>query len=239
MATPTVTRWPNGVSDAAVGAPLANYAGLNPTRYHRWFDDFDAWTAANWVVTETDSGATETIANADGGILLFQNTAADNDLVSAQWAGGNGATAETFKWESTKDMVIGARFKVSNATQSDVLIGLAITDTSPLASLPSDGLFFYKADDAATLVAQLRKNGTATSVSVGTMSDDTYVEVFLVYNSSVGSWQTFLNGNLVATTTTLTNVVDDEELAVTIALQNGNAAARLLSVDWLLVAKSR
>lgn len=239
MATPTVSRWPNGICDSTQDAPLGNYAGLNPARYHLWFDDFDGYTAAEWVVTETQAGATQAATSADGGVLALVNTAADDDLNSIQWAGGAGAVVETFKYESGKDMVISARFKVSDATQSDLLIGLAITDTSPLATLPTDGLFFYKADGAATLTAQLRKNGTATSLAVGTMANDTYVEVALVFNSSLGRWQTFLNGVLVASTTTLTNVVDDEEIAVTISVQNGEAAAKTLSVDWLMVAKAR
>jgi hypothetical protein len=235
-----VTRFPNGVVDASESSPFANYAGMVPNRYHVWFDDFDGYIAAEWVVTETQAGATQAAASADGGVLVLTNSAADNDLNSLQWAGSGGATVvESFKYQSTKDMVIAARFKLDEVLQSDLLVGLAITDTSPLATLPSDGLFFYKNDGAAALTAELRKDSTSTSLAVGNMVADTYVEVAMVYNAAALQWKVFLNGSPVASTTTLTNVVDDEELTLTISLQNGEAVAKVLSIDYLFVAKAR
>lgn len=238
MATPTVTRLPNGLSTDVDSGPFADFAEPRWNRYHVWFDDFDNYTAASWVVTETLAGATQGVTSGDGGILALVNSAADDDLNSIQWAGGAGAVTPSFTFDSTKDMFIATRFKVDDATQSDVLIGLAIADTTPIASLPANGIFFLKSDDAASLIVSLRASGTSTSLTVGTLSNDTYVDVAFVYNSTLGRWQVFLNNALVATTTTLTNA-PSAALAPTITLQNGSAAARTLSVDWLFVAKQR
>lgn len=225
------TNFINGVTNVAESTSLGSYIAPDPTAVHQWFDDFDSYTAANWTVTETDSGATQAITDGDGGILLITNTAADNDLVGMQLA------KETFRLAPGKETWIKARFKVSDATQSDVLIGLYITDTSPVASKPSDGFFFQKLDGSTSMTFEIGKNSTYTSKTVGTIVSDTYAVVAAYYNGS-DKVEVFYNNVRVGSAAT-TNLCDDEDLAVSIALQNGDANARTLSVDYLLVAKKR
>src|SRR5262249_5851515 len=98
----TVTRYPGGITNSKVGSLLQDLKMPDPAFYHSIFDDFDKYTAADWVVTETDSGATEALAAGDGGLLLLQNTAANADLVSLQYAGGSGAVRPTFLFEANK-----------------------------------------------------------------------------------------------------------------------------------------
>jgi hypothetical protein len=240
MTTPV--RYPNGINDHASGnAGMGRfYPQPDPTRYVRWFDDFHGYTSGDWVVTETQAGATQAAAAAGhGGILSLVNTSTDNDVNSLQWAGGSGATVESFKFTATKKFWIRARFKVSNATESDVIIGLAITDTSPLQSLPSDYIAFYKADGATTLVAAAAKNSTASTITMGSMVDDTYVTAEMYFDGK-STLTAMLDGVPVGTDiTSTTNIVDDEELAVTIAVQAGDANARTLSVDFLEILFER
>lgn len=63
--------------------------GDNPD-YVRYYNDFlfaGDYSASDWVVTETDSGATEAIAADElNGALLITNTAADNDIAQLQSA---------------------------------------------------------------------------------------------------------------------------------------------------------
>lgn len=226
------THFLAGVTNVGDADQLAALRTVDPSQYHMWWDDFDTFTAANWTVTETNSGATEAITPGDGGLLLITNTAADDDLVSMQGQ-------EVFRWASTKDLLMKVRFMVSDATQSDLLVGAAITDTSPLASLPSDGIFFYKADGSTSLVAHIRKDGTSTTLSLGAMANATMAEAALVYNAQTATWSAYFNGVRTASTTTSTNAPNDEDIAVTISLQNGEAAAKTMTVDYLMIAKQR
>lgn len=219
-----------GVTNVAETVTLGSYIAPDPTAAHVWFDDFDAYVAGNWTVTETDAGATQAITDADGGVLALTNSAADNDLNQIQWA------KETFRLAANKKLWMKARFKVSDATQSDLLVGLYITDTSPVASKPSDGVFFQKLDGSTSLTLQVGKNSTYSSATVATMANDTYVVVGLYYDGT--AFQVFANDVRVGSVAA-TNLVDDEDLAVAIAVQNGDANARTLSIDYLMIAKER
>jgi hypothetical protein len=208
---------------AELGQPAA-------TIFHTYFEDFDYYTAGDWTVTETDAGATQALTDGDGGLLLITNTAADNDLVSLQKKG------ESFRFASGKALFFEARFKVSDATQSDVVIGLQITDTTPLDV--TDGVFFIKADGAATVNFLVEKNNTATTASaMATMANDTYIRLGFYYDGS-SAVQYFVNGTYTGSSVT-TNLPDDEDMTVTIAIQNGEAVAKTMTVDYIYVAKER
>jgi hypothetical protein len=226
----TTTRFPNGITNVGEQSLFAELGQPAATIFHTYFEDFDYYTAGDWTVTETDAGATQALTDGDGGLLLITNTAADNDLVSLQKKG------ESFRFESGKALFFEARFKVSDATQSDVVIGLQITDTTPLDV--SDGVFFIKADGAATVNFLVEKNNTATTASsIATMADDTYIRLGFYYDGS-SAVQYFVNGTYTGSSVT-TNLPDDEDMTVTIAIQNGEAVAKTMTVDYVYVAKER
>jgi len=208
---------------AQLGQPAA-------TQFHTYFEDFDYYAAADWTVTETDAAATQALTDGDGGLLLITNTAADNDLVSLQKKG------ESFRFEAGKALFFEARFKVSDATQSDVVIGLQITDTTPLDV--TDGVFFIKADGAATVDFRVEKNNTATTASaMATMANDTFIRLGFYYDG-ISAVQYFVNGAIAGSSVT-TNLPDDEDMTITIAIQNGEAVAKTMTVDYVYVAKER
>ena len=226
----TTTRFPNGVTNVGEQSLFGQLGQPAATNFHTYFEDFDYYTAGDWTVTETDSGATQALTDGDGGLLLITNTAADNDLVSLQKKG------ESFRFATGKALFFEARFKVSDATQSDVVIGLQITDTTPLDV--SDGVFFIKADGAATVNFLVEKNNTATTASsIATMANDTYIRLGFYYDGS-SAVQYFVNGTYTGSSVT-TNLPDDEDMTVTIAIQNGEAAAKTMTVDYVYVAKER
>ncbi len=99
---------------------------------------------------------------------MLTNAAGDNDLDFLQLKG------ESFKLSSSKRAYFSARFKVSDATQSDFVMGLGITDTTPLDT--TDGVFFLKADGGTGLDFLIEKDNTATTTSsVATIADDTFI----------------------------------------------------------------
>ena len=237
MGTPV--RYPSGVTNTKNKA-LSDMGQLDPTQFHTWFDDFDKYTASDWVITTTEAGAgsaTEALSDADGGVLVITNDDADNDADFFQWAGGSGGVIESFKFVSGKKLWFKARFKVSDATQSDFVMGLQITDTTPLAV--SDGVYFRKDDGDANLDFVVIKDSTATTESaIATVSDDTYLTVGFYYNGYDGI-DVFVDDSPKALGVSLDNLPDDEELTISFGIQNGEAAAKVMSLDYVFVAKER
>jgi hypothetical protein len=230
MANLLVTRFPNGVTNVGEDSPFADLAMPAPTKFHTYYEDFDYYVAGNWTVTETQAGATQALTDGDGGLLLITNTAADDDLVALQKVG------ESYRFASGKELFFEARLKVSDATQSDVVIGLQITDATPLDV--SDGVFFIKADGSTSVSLLVEKDNTATTTSsVATMANDTFISLGFYYDGA-SSIQYSVNGVVKGTSVT-TNLPDDEDMTVSIALQNGEAVAKTMTVDYVFVAKER
>ena len=227
----TTTKFPNGISTSVKTDIFAEFGMPDPTKYHTFFEDFDIYydTTNNWTETATgvSSGA---IGNSDGGVLVLTNAAADNDAVFVQF------NRETFKFVSGKKLWFKSRFKVSDATQSDFIIGLQITDTTPLDV--TDGVFFQKDDGDANIDFYVEKNNTATSsTAISTIEDDTYIVLGFYYNG-IDKIEYSVDGSIVGSSV-ITNLPDDEELTLSFGIQNGEAVAKVMSVDYLFVAKER
>ena len=228
-----VSRFPNGVTNVGKLDPLGQFGMPDPTSWHMFMDDFDRYAAADWTITTTEAGAgsaSEALTDADGGALLVTNDDADNDADFFNKVG------EGFLFATGKKAVFKARWQVSDATQSDVVIGLQITDTTPLAV--SDGVYFQKDDGDASLDFHVTKNGTSTSsTAVATVANATWIETAFYYDgkSAVECW---VNGAKVATLAT-TNLPDDEELTVSFGIQNGEAVAKTMTIDYVMAAKER
>lgn len=212
-------------------------ADRSKTSYHDFFDDFDNYTAGDWTITETGTG-TRAVQNERNGVLKITNAAADDDANFLQWSGNtNASTVETFKYEAGKFLYFGMRFKISDATHSDFVFGLQITDTTPLAV--TDGIYFRKDDGDAYLDFVVVKDSTATtSTAIATLAANTYTVVEAYYDGSTSKIQLYVNG-VSAGSSVLTNVPDDEELTLSFGVQNGEAAAKALSVDWVRVVQGR
>jgi|TARA_R100000005_G_C4955927_1_gene174464 hypothetical protein len=233
------THFSSGVSNRTNGHPLFEFPYLDPFKYYIYSNDFFTYHADEFTITTTEGGsgdASEALTSLAGGALLITNDDADNDHDFFQLKG------ESFKYSSTKNMFFKARFKVSDATQSDIVMGLQITDTSPLAT--TDGIFFQKDDGDANLDFHIEKDSTQTdNTAISTLSDDTFVDVAFHYdpkgNLGSGSFKIYVDDALVATQTTLTNVPDNEELTVSFGIQNGAAAAKTMTVDYIMAAVER
>ena len=229
------TNFTKGVTNITAQNILGQLKELDPTQLHTYFNDFDSYISGNWTVTETQAGATQALTNVDGGVLLLTNSAADDDLNALQKVG------ESFKFEAGKKLFFKARFAVSDATQSDFVIGLQITDITPLAV--SDGVYFRKDDGDANLDFVVIKDSTASTASaITTVVANTYITVGFYYNgvdevvyaASTDSLNPTVLGKLA-----ITNLPDDEELTISFGIQNGEAVAKTMSIDYIFVAKER
>lgn len=230
----TTSRFTNGVTNVTKENILGQYIQLDPTATHQYFTDFDTYHATEWTVTEVGV-ATQALANVDGGVLLITNAAADDDSSFSQ------RTSESFLMASGKKAYFKARFAVSDATQSDFIIGLQITDTTPLAV--TDGIYFRKDDGDALLDFVVMKDSTATTATgIATVVDDTYLTVGFYYNGVDAIYYyagTDSKNPTLLGKSAVTNLPDDEELTVSFGIQNGEAVAKTMSVDYILASKER
>lgn len=202
------------------------------------FTDFHTYLTADWVITTTEAGAgSATEVLGAGGKLVITNDAADNDLDAFQWAGGTGAVAETFKFTVGKKLQFVTRFKLLEVLQADLMIGLYITDTDPVGGV-SDGIYFRKVDGSAVLSLVAEKNATESTVAVATLVADTEITAEFYYDGSNAKIMAYIDGVL-AGSVPLTNAPDDEEIALSFVVQNGEAVANVLTLDFIGATQQR
>ncbi len=205
-----------------------------PTNVAQFFDDFFDITLARWVVTETGTN-TQAIKDAANGILLLTNAAADNDVTSMQLGNtGDATTGESFLPAVGRTIWCESKFAISDATDSDFLVGLSITDTTPIDS--ANAIIFRKDDDATALKFQTGPTATASLDSnVGTMTAATYTTVgFRVTGTSLVEY--WVDGVKKGSFTTN---IPTTEMRPTIMIQNGTNAAKNASIDYLFCAETR
>lgn len=229
----SVTRLANGVTNVSDVDIFADLRMPDPTLYHLYDNDFDTYTAGDWVVTETDAGATQALAAGDGGWLLITNTAADDDLVALQ------KTPAAFSFTAGKKAFFKARLKVSDATQSDFVIGLQVVDTTPLDV--TDGVYFLKSDGSTSLAIIARKNATTgsnTATGIATIVADTFITVAWYYDG-VDRISYAIDGTVKGAISGSSDYLPDTICTVSVALQNGEAVAKTMTVDRITVAVER
>ena len=129
-----------------------------------------------------------------------------------------------------------ARIATNDATQTDILIGLQKTDTTPLDV--TDGVFFLKSDGSTTVNFVVEKNNASLAVqAVATMADNVGIRLGFFYDG-VDSIKFFADGVHQGTALT-TNLPDDENMTISFGVQNGEAAIKTMAIDYIMVAKER
>lgn len=244
------TALPAGVTDRGDRSVWQNMPFLDPTRFYVFFDDFNKYAAGDWTVTETQGAATQATIAGAGGWLALVNSAADNDVNQLQ------NLFATTAFTDGKILAMKCRFKVSDATQTDIIVGLNAVDASPIQSVTSDGINFLKADDAATILFQVGIASAYTqSAALFTLADDTFYTVgmycsgkafvkpsdgltyysFLLYGGTDNDPAFISRLDVLNTGVPLAATL----MCPTLTLQAGEAVAKTLTVDYLLIAKER
>ena len=227
------THFSSGLSNVVTGNPLYELGVLDPTKYHTYWDDFDTTPiAAQWTLTATSAGSGTsaiTVPDADGGIARVTTAANENDGIYAEWI------SETFKLESGKKTWMKCRLSVGDAVQSDWLIGLHSTDTTPHDATMR---YIFESVDGSANVYFNNDNDTTDSDSstLVTLTDDTFVTLAAYYDGGT-SIQLFVDDALVTTMTGIT--VPAAEMAVGFGYINGAAGAETADFDYIYVIKER
>ena len=228
------THFTSGVTNVTADSTFGKVKAPDPTKYHMYHNDFDTYLASDWTITTTEGGsgnASEALGDGDGGLLVITNDDADDDNDFLQ------LVKEGFKYVAGKQLAFKARFKTSDADASDVVMGLQLTDTTPLDV--TDGIFFLLTDGSTTLQFIVEKDGTQSTLDLSTaMADDTFMSVGFVYTPADQKFHVYQN-NVEVGTVVNTNAPDDEELTVSFGIQNGAAASKVLTVDYVTAMKER
>ena len=241
---PSPVRYPSGVSTAVKGSVLANFPGPDPTRVYSYFNDFHNYVAGDWTVTRVGTTPTEALeADAPFGALLLTMAATDNSADQLQ------LTTENFTMTAGKKAWFKTRFKVSDATQSDFLLGLAVLDStlisagSGLGDDVTDGIFFYKDDGGTSIKFSCQKNATtgqSSPVTVGTCTTD-YIVLGWEYDGArtIRIFKDDVQVGTLDLTATTSTYLPDTPITVSIAMMNGEAVAKTMSIDYVFAGIER
>jgi len=250
MASPV--RYSKGVTNVSSGKTMGQLLCPDPTLVVTYFNDFFKFDPSEWITTRSESTPAQTathsnsyeqVTDATNGILACVTPALDDDYVFFQYGGAEyDATAdaprELFTMISGKKLWFKANLKCNDVDAADFYTGLFVTDTSPVASAPSDGLWFISDDGDAYLDFHLYKSSASqlSRTAMATLTDDTLFSVG-AYWDGVDTVQVFYNDVLQAEGTGITPATS--ELTISFGIQNGSAAASTLSMDYICVIRER
>lgn len=231
------TRFPYGLSNMAKETVFGQMGQLNPAKFITYFNDFLDYVANDWTITNVGTTPTQALTNVNGGALLLTMAATDD---SSSFLDKKG---EFILPASGKKLFFETRFAVSDATQSDWVVGLQVTDTTPLDV--TDGIYFQKDDGDAFIDFYVSKNATtgrSTSTNIATAAAaDVYMTLGFYFDGK-RYVQLFKDGVQLITvdlTTTLTTYLPDTTLTISFGVQNGEAVAKTMSMDYIFVAQER
>ncbi len=246
----TPVRYPFGVTTASKGTNLGNFGMPDPTQWHVFFDDFHQWVTdtsgeGRYTITTIEAGtgsATEVIGDEAFGVLVLTNDNADNDSNFLQKIG------ESFRPAAGKQLFFKARFKVSDAIDCDWIMGLAVTDTTPLTpdgDGVTDGIFFQKDDGDLNVDFYVQKDATTgqltNTVSTTSAGNDTYMTLGFWFDGkrTIRVYRNDAQVDVVDVGGTFSAFMPDTELTPSFGIQNGSAAARVMTVDYIFAAIER
>ena len=180
---------------------------------------------AGYTTAEAGTNTLALQASTDRGTLLFTTGGTETNGIQIQPLG------EAFSFANRYPCYFGVRFQGSDVTQSVILIGLAITDTSA-ATAVSEGIYFRSADDVAVVNFVLEKDSVESSTAAVTLDDATWVTAEWFYDG-VDTITAYIDGAEVASVArTDASFPNDEHLTPTIAILTGETAAQTMTVQW-------
>jgi hypothetical protein len=227
-----------GFSDALPDTVMYDVGMQQPWSYQNYFDDFNIFTAAQWTVTETQAGATQLGASGDGGWYQTVNSAASGDYSTIQH-GVAGVSPVQFFIDANSDWGFVTRFKVDNvATGPICVLGLQAAVATP--DTPVNGVYIITGALGAISFSMTKASATTTLATGALMAADTFAEVGFFYDASKSIVKVYKDGAQIGEQSTLTNIpLISTGLGTTISLKNATAAARTLTVDYVMAFKRR
>lgn len=207
--------------------------GANVVKY---IDDFvtgpgtDTTIDGVWTVTRVEAGAGEstfTRVDGSGGFGRITTDANEDDGINMQLVG------ESFEFTADQHLYFGAfGVTLSEATQSDFFLGLAITDTDILGGV-TDRIGFQKLDGSTSVTFMLEKDSTETLSSSVHIATTSPFDIEFFWDGEKSEVIVFVNGVEVARPA-ITNLPNDEALRITWQFLAGSTTAKTMDVDKLV-----
>lgn len=232
---------------------------------HKWRSDADLPGTADvgdgdsWTVTV--AGTTPVASLSDDLVpprLIITNSAADDNRWEGQWTDAAGS-GEEWALRAGKTLYFRTQFLLTDANnnlatvqQCDLFLGLCITDTTVIGGA-TDFIGFHKADGSGVVNFVAGKNAGASGALVDQIVQPTGVTLvaadagtaearlhtFEFVAVGTTTVYVFADGRHTATVHSTTQLPDDENLCHTIALQNGEAVAKIMHVAQFMTAMER
>lgn len=189
--------------------------------------------ALGYVTTVVEGGTGDTLTSnavTAGDIMLITNAAGEYDGINLQRCGSNLVTV------GDKPLYYGIRCKISDATQSDLLVGICglktdLLNTSSSHAITStnvEGLFFFKADGATTIAVKSYVAGVQTgTANVATAMDTDYHDFEIYYDGDLAHF--FFDNVLVAS---FDSGLPTATLTPSVNFRNGAAAVKTMTIAW-------
>lgn len=225
----SISRFPRGLGNQPDNHPFANLRIPDSTFYHNFFEDFDRYTAAQWVVGGVGTPVAPALVAGDGGLLSLANSAASGDNNWVQQA----VVAWTFV--AGKKLFFKGRIQVDDATLASFVLGLQVAVAGNAILAPTDGVFIRKpaGDTNAYLVS--RVGGVETlSAALGPIVAATQTSYYFTYDGA-GNILAGVDGSVKASITPA--AITAVPLKITAGVQNNSAVIRTGLVDQLFCAK--
>ena len=234
-----VTRLPNGITNEDVGSIFNSLRFPSHLGSHVYVEDFYTFIAGEWTETDVQGANTVAIQDGNGGIITLLTAGADDDEVQLQKIAA-GISAESWLFDPDKRFFVEILATLSEVLLSEILIGLAITDTTLLAG-HADGISFRKAEATGAVTLVSEKNSVEVSGAVGTIVDATAFRLQAYYDGqgSDGRLYGALDGTVGSFSEPNASFPDDEELTISFAVRAGEAAAKTLTMDRIVVIQER
>lgn len=206
--------------------------------YIHFFDDFlyetfdPAIDLSLWEQLEDAAASMAIEADSLGGRLLMATSANDNQGTSIQ-------TQEIFEVTVNKELWFETKINLLDATESEYCSGLTISFTSAPENILTreDRIVFEKLDgnDDIICITEFSGSETRTNSGIDIVAATDITLGFRVIGDSVV--QFFINRVLVRTH--ITDIVNDQNLAVAAYVLAGDAAGTTLAIDYIAVTATR
>ena len=211
----------------AIGPSVVKYL----QEFVTWPDDDTTHDPTEFVVTMVEVGGASSvvITDAAGGAALFTAAGNDNDGVKLQLGGASGG--ENVKLDGSYPLYMGIQFQLKDATNSELLYGVCVTDTTCLDGLDT-GLYFRTVDADPELFIVAERDTYESLYEVATLADATDVTAEFLFDG--GTCYVYINGvQMTSFTSAIPNFPDDEEMRLTLEFLDGEAQANTATVKWI------
>jgi hypothetical protein len=214
---------------------MGSYLAPDPTKVYGYFNDFFQYASTDWVLTTAEAGAgnaAEAIADDEtGGVLTITNAGGNGDHDNFQLSKDGGTNdSESFLFAVGKKAWFKIRCKSNDGDKIHSFLGLHITNTDPVAAAPTDGVYFEITGGAVSFVVR-KDSSSSTESSIATLGDDTFVTLGF-YWDGIDTFTIYVNDSEVGTVSNGT-LPDDEYLAVSFGVENEEASANTLEIDYI------